>query len=248
MKTFARKFLSVTLAAMMLLSMLPTVAFAANSSDDFYRIVHLDNGRKYYSKEWIIALINEMAADGFTHLQLAFGNDGMRFLLDDMAIETDTKTYSHDDVTKALKDGNVAYYDFGTNELSEAEMDDILDAAKAAGIEIIPLLNNPGHMDAIVTAMNELGIANASYNGSESTINLENAEAVAFTKALVEKYAAYFADHSTMFNVGADEYANDKYSGGSMGFGHLMTSGKYQLFVDYVNSLNTIIKGYGMSI
>ncbi|MCI5652368.1 MAG: hypothetical protein MR295_09085, partial [Ruminococcus bromii] len=49
------------------------------------KIVHLDCGRKYFTKEWIIALINEIAVDGYNQLQLAFGNDGLRFLLDDMS-------------------------------------------------------------------------------------------------------------------------------------------------------------------
>ena len=53
------------------------------SSDDFYKIVHLDCGRKYFSKDWIIALLYEMQYDGYNQLQLAFGNDGLRFLLDD---------------------------------------------------------------------------------------------------------------------------------------------------------------------
>lgn len=57
---------------------------AADSS--FMKIFHLDCGRKYFTKDWILALINEISAAGYTHLQLAIGNDGMRFLLDDMSL------------------------------------------------------------------------------------------------------------------------------------------------------------------
>lgn len=57
---------------------------AADSS--FMKIFHLDCGRKYFTKDWILALINEISAAGYTHLQLALGNDGMRFLLDDMSL------------------------------------------------------------------------------------------------------------------------------------------------------------------
>lgn len=54
------------------------------SADVQYKIVHLDCGRKYFSKDWIIALLYEMQNDGYNQLQLAFGNDGLRFLLNDM--------------------------------------------------------------------------------------------------------------------------------------------------------------------
>ena len=101
---YVTRFLSVLMAvAMVLVTVLPTTALAADSSDDFYRIVHLDNGRKYFSKDWIIALINEMAEAGFNQLQLAFGNDGMRFLLDDMSVTVDGTTYSSAAVSAAAK-------------------------------------------------------------------------------------------------------------------------------------------------
>ena len=191
MKTFARKFLSVTLAAMMLLSMLPTVAFAADSSDDFYRIVHLDNGRKYYSKEWIIALINEMAEAGFNQLQLAFGNDGMRFLLNDMSVTVDGTTYSSDAVTEGIQEGNEAYYDEDVYELTEDEMDEIIAHADSMGIDIVPHMNMPGHMDAILDAIEYVGISDAHFTGDTTSVrslNLNNSSAVNFTLALLSKY------------------------------------------------------------
>ena len=249
MKTFARKFLSVTLAAMMLLSMLPTVAFAANSSDDFYRIVHLDNGRKYYSKEWIIALINEMAEAGFNQLQLAFGNDGMRFLLDDMEITVDGTTYFSDAVTEGIQEGNKAYYDEDVNELTEEEMDEILAHADSMGIEIVPHMNMPGHMDAILDAIEYVGISNAHFTGyttSVRSLNLNNSSAVNFTLALLSKYVDYFADNGCgYFHIGADEFGNDAY-GGSMGFPS-MGRDLYAKFADFVNNAAAIVKDAGMT-
>ena len=38
---------------------------AAVSSSGFYRIVHLDCGRKYFSKDWIVALMYEAKAAGY---------------------------------------------------------------------------------------------------------------------------------------------------------------------------------------
>ncbi|MGN0917971.1 MAG: family 20 glycosylhydrolase, partial [Oxalobacter sp.] len=157
-------------------------------------------------------------------------------------------TYASDSVKAGIQAGNKAYYDFGTNELTETEMDEIFVAANKAGIGIIPLINTPGHMDAIVTAMTNLGISNPNYNGSKTTIDLDNSAAVNFTKELVKKYAAYFKGKGcSIFNMGCDEYANDIYTSGSMGFGNLVSSGKYGNFVTYVNDLAAIIKQVGMT-
>lgn len=46
--------------------------------------------------------------------------------------------------------------------------------------------------------------------------------------------------------MGADEYANDVYKTGSMGFGNLQSSGKYSYYVKYVNEVATLIKNAGM--
>ena len=46
--------------------------------------------------------------------------------------------------------------------------------------------------------------------------------------------------------MGADEYANDAFSSGSMGFGKLQDLGKYGNFVTYVNEVATLIKNAGM--
>lgn len=223
---------------------------AADSS--FMKIFHLDCGRKYFTKDWILALINEISAAGYTHLQLAIGNDGMRFLLDDMSLTVGDKTYSSEDVAAAIHAGNVAYdnrqsYTPEKDELTESEMNAIISYATSKGITVIPLINNPGHMDAILSAATSLTGTTCSYNGSVTTINLENEDAVAFTKAFLTKYVEYFAAKGcTHFGIGADEYANDVYSTGSMGFGQLVRDGNYDKFISYVNSVAALVKAAEM--
>lgn len=223
---------------------------AADSS--FMKIFHLDCGRKYFTKDWILALINEISAAGYTHLQLALGNDGMRFLLDDMSLTVGDKTYSSEDVAAAIHAGNVAYdnrqsYTPEKDELTESEMNAIISYAASKGITVIPLINNTGHMDAILSAATSLTGTTCSYNGSVTTINLENEDAVAFTKAFLTKYVEYFAAKGcTHFGIGADEYANDVYSTGSMGFGQLVRDGNYGKFISYVNSVAALVKAAEM--
>ena len=189
-----------------------------------------------------------MQAAGYTHFQLAIGNDGLRLLLDNMSVTANGTTYSSDDVKAGIQAGNVAYYNAGSkNEWTEAEMDEIFAAAEAAGISIIPLINTPGHMDAIVSCMNSLGVSGSNYNGSVRSFDITSSTAQGVVKALLQKYIAYFAGKGcTYFNIGADEFANDIYSGGSMGFGQLVSTGQYGTFITYVNSLNALVKAAGM--
>lgn len=172
----------------------------------------------------------------------------MRLLLDNMSVTANGTTYSSDDVKAGIQSGNVAYYNAGSkNEWTEAEMDEIFAAAEAAGISIIPLINTPGHMDAIVSCMNSLGVSGSNYNGSVRSFDITSSTAQGFVKALLQKYIAYFAGKGcTYFNIGADEFANDIYSGGSMGFGQLVSTGQYGTFITYVNSLNALVKAAGM--
>lgn len=213
--------------------------------DDEYRILHLDCGRKYFTKDWIIALINEMAAAGYTHLELAFGNDGMRFLLDDMSVTANGTTYSDDAVTAAIQAGNKSYYDAGdANELTQAEMDDIIAHAITKGIEIIPLLNTPGHMDVIITAMKTLGFDSPEYSTSNRTVDVADTEAIAFVRAFVYKYMDYFAAKGCKaFNIGADEYANDT---GNPKFSELISYGLYDDYINHLNALAEYSVGKGM--
>ena len=217
------------------------------------KALHLDSGRKYFSKDWTIALINEMAAAGYTHLQLAFGNNGFRFLLDDMTIEANGTTYDSDAIKEGVRIGNYNYgaltgYYSDDHALTESEMDEIIAHGKSVGVEIIPHLNMPGHMSALLDAMDYIGIENAHFVGreeSDSSVNLNNEAALNFMFALTEKYAAYFAERGCKyFHIGADEYANDAYYG-SMGFPS-MGATLYQKFADFVNQNAAIVKSYGM--
>ena len=241
-----KKLLALLLTVCMLLCMLPTVAFASGS--DYLKIAMLDSGRKYFSADWVKAFLYEAKADGYTHVMLAVGNDGMRFLLDDMSLSVGGKTYSSDAVASAIRSGNNAYTTASSGEWTESEMDEFFATAKKAGIEIIPLLNSPGHMDSVLYAASSLTGTNCSYNGSGRTIDVTNDTAVRFSQAFLQKYVDYFAGKGCRyFNFGADEYANDRYTSGSMGFGSLQNSGKYGYFIKYVNELAAMVKQAGMT-
>lgn len=211
-------------------------------------IVMLDCGRKYFSVDSIKQIIDNASAAGFGYIMLGVGNDGMRFLLDDMSLTVNGMTYESDAVKTAIHAGNEAYYNFAVDELTQSEMDAVLAYAKEKGMGVIPMLNTPGHMDAILAAATSLTGTNCAYSGSARTIDVTNSTAVAFTQAFVQKYVDYFASKGCKyFNMGADEYANDMFTGGSMGFGNLQSTGKYSYYVEYVNAVAALIKNAGMT-
>lgn len=206
------------------------------SNDGFIRIFHLDCGRKYFSVSEIEGIIDQLAENNYTHIQLAFGNNGFRFLLDDMKIEANGTTYSSTDVRNAITSGNSAYSsknNTASTMLSESNMDTIIGYAQGVGISVIPMLNTPGHMDALVSAMKTLGIRSST--GSEMSLTSENE--VNFIKALQQKYITYFAGKgSNHYNLAADEYS---FSG--------LSSTEYTAFAQYVNDVAKMVKKAGMT-
>ena len=252
-----KRLLSLILAVILMIGLLPISAFAtsasaqANDAEDTgyeYNIMFLDCGRKYFSVNSIKQIIDNASAAGFNYIQLAVGNDGLRFLLDDMSLTVNGTTYSSQQVSAAIHAGNEAYYNFNVDELIQSEMDEIIAYAASKGMGVIPCVNTPGHMDAILSAATALTGKDCSYSGSARTIDVTNATAVAFTQALLKKYVSYFAGKGCeYFNMGADEYANDIFTSGSMGFGNLQSTGKYSYYVTYVNAVAKMVKDAKMT-
>ena len=252
-----KRLLSLILAVILMIGLLPISAFAtsasaqANDAEDTgykYNIMFLDCGRKYFSVNSIKQIIDNASAAGFNYIQLAVGNDGLRFLLDDMSLTVNGTTYSSQQVSAAIHAGNEAYYNFDVDELTQPEMDEIITYAASKGMGVIPCVNTPGHMDAILSAATSLTGTDCSYSGSARTIDVTNATAVAFTQALLKKYVSYFAGKGCeYFNMGADEYANDIFTSGSMGFGNLQSTGKYSYYVTYVNAVAKMVKDAKMT-
>ena len=249
--------LSLILAVILMIGLLPISAFATSASAQVgdaedtgyeYNIMFLDCGRKYFSVNSIKQIIDNASAAGFNYIQLAVGNDGLRFLLDDMSLTVNGTTYSSQRVSAAIHAGNEAYYNFDVDELTQSEMDEIIAYAVSKGMGVIPCVNTPGHMDAILSAATSLTGTDCSYSGSARTIDVTNATAVAFTQALLKKYVSYFAGKGCeYFNMGADEYANDIFTSGSMGFGNLQSTGKYSYYVTYVNAVAKMVKDAKMT-
>ena len=249
-----KRLLSLILAVILMIGLLPISAFATSASaqvgedkaatqdSEFLRIFHLDCGRKYFTVSEIEGIIDQLAENHFTHLQLAFGNDGLRFLLDDMSLTVNGTEYDSEKVKSAVQSGNSTYSSSNgtaSTMLTEEDMDAIIKYANDKGIQVIPMFNSPYHMDALLNAMENLGITDArkELNNVNRYLNLESANAVAFVKALQQKYMNYFKSKDCKYyNIATDEYA----------FDHI-TNAVYTEFAKYVNDLAKMVKDSGMT-
>lgn len=220
------------------------VAARDTSGDDYYRIVHLDCGRKYFDVNYIKGIIDTMYLNGYNQLQLAFGNGGLRFVLDDMDKEIPG-------ITNAIAEGNENFYPNSGQKsvLTESEMTEIIQYANGKKIEIVPLLNMPGHMDGILsTSTYSKYRLKGTVNGEErydGSLDLNNTDAVDFGKKLLAMYVEYFADKGCkFFNFGADEYGQNiqnPYIGTSV------ANVTYNRLINYMNACVAIIESAGMT-
>ena len=224
------------------------IATQAVDNSEFLRIFHLDCGRKYFSKEQIYGIIDELAKNHYTHIELAFGNEGLRFVLnkENMAVGN----YSGSKVVAAIASGNQTYdsaqwLNYTVDAWTEDDMNAILDYAKGKDIEVIPMFDIPGHMNAVISAMKTLDIdvdvfsqVGKKYPGNiGQSFDPTNEEAVAFAKGLVENYISYFAGKECKyFNIAGDE----------CGFAE-MNSTQYDAYIQLMNDLNTSVKAKGMT-
>lgn len=218
---------------------------AVSGSSLDYRIVHLDCGRKYFSVEYIKSVIDTMAENGFNQLELAFGNGGLRFVLDNMDIKSESSTlHNSEDVKAAIRQGNERFYnDPNGDSLTETDMKAIITYAQSKGVEIVPLLNMPGHMDGVLSS--DL-FSQYKLSGSEGSLDLNNSYAVDFGKALLKLYVDWFRQNSNskFFNFGADEYGQgirNPYIESSV------ASVTYDQLINYMNDCADIIEGQSMT-
>lgn len=169
-----------------------------------------------------------------------------------MSVTVGDKTYTNKEVSDAVTSGNSTYSSSnGTADtmLSEGDMNAIIKHANEKGIQVIPMFNTPYHMNALLSAMETLGMSNVRMsitttdeNGNKSTNKnylklADNDTAVAFVKALQQKYMDYFKSKGCKYyNIATDEYA----------FDHI-TDAVYTEFAKYVNDLAKMVKDTGMT-
>lgn len=150
--------------------------------DVFERRLHVDMGRKYFSKDWFFQTIREMSYLKLNAIQMHFSeNLGFRIECD-----TDPSIVSEEHLTKA-------------------EVLEIIAEAKKYGVKVIPSLDTPGHVAQILKSHPEFGALNVNGTRNKDALDITNPEAVTYIKKLYNEYMDLF-EGSTDFHIGGDEY------------------------------------------
>lgn len=146
------------------------------------RRIHLDCGRKYFTKDWIIKLIDYMNFLGLNTLTLHFSEN--------MGFRIETNNYP-----EILSD----------KYLTKDEIREIISYAKNKNIEIMPSLDTPGHVRQILKAFPQYGQEDKYGNNSKEALSITSEEALNFIKNLYSEYADLFHE-SRCFHIGGDEF------------------------------------------
>lgn len=199
-----------------------------------YHIILIDIARKYIRPEILRCYIDQAAELGYNQLQLYFSdNQGFRLALDDMRVKTDMGQY---DVAQALGDGYTDLEldmtpDGSGRTYVQSEIKQLIDYAADRGVEIVPAINTPGHMGAILDKFPQFCYRNGQ-GISRSSLDITNPEACAFAYGLLEKYLSFFElCGCRYFNLVADEFALDL-----SGMDGLYRDGDYPAFMAYLQT------------
>lgn len=147
------------------------------------RRVHVDMGRKYITKDWIIQHIRELSYLKMNALQLHF-SENMGFRIE---CETDPAIVS--------KDGFI----------TKAEVKEILAEARKYGVKIIPSLDTPGHVEHILKVHPEYGQVNINGDRSTGALDITNPKAIEYMRSIYKEYMDLF-EGCTDFHIGGDEF------------------------------------------
>ncbi|GGX85497.1 beta-N-acetylhexosaminidase [Streptomyces hiroshimensis] len=152
-----------------------------DAPDRAQRGLHLDIARKHFTAEWIEARLRELSALKLNQLALHFSDDqGFR-------IESD----SHPEIVSPQR-------------LTKAEVRRIVALAESLHITVIPEIDSPGHLGAVIAAHPTLQLRDAAGKPVRGAVDIANPDAARIVDDLLREYAPLFPGR--YFHLGADEY------------------------------------------
>ena len=141
----------------------------------------LDMARKYFTAGWIEDRVRELGDLKFNQLGLHFSDDqGFR-------IESD----SHPEIVSQ-------------QHLTKAEVRKIVALAASRHITVVPEIDSPGHLGAVIAAHPDLQLRNAQGVAASGAIDISKPGAAKIVDDLLNEYADLFP--GSQWNLGGDEY------------------------------------------
>ena len=194
-------------------------------SDVEDRSFHLDCARKFFTKDWIISLIKDLSWQKYNSIQLHFSeNEGFR-LQSDTLEAIDGFQYVNDQY------------------LTKQDMLEIIQVANEYHIEVIPSLDSPGHLGAVLRYLpSDYSCASLfpSDGRRAQCFNIfTNDEARGFLIDLMTEFIDFFSEAGCKrFNIGGDEFL-EKFSN--------FSNEQYVQIMEYFNEVSAIAKSKGMT-
>ncbi|MEW9515499.1 family 20 glycosylhydrolase [Streptomyces tubercidicus] len=184
----------------------------------------VDNGRKYFTPQWLRDHVKELAylKLNYFHLHLS-DNKGFRIE------STKHPEYVSDD------------------HLTQQEVKDLIALAAKYKVTIVPELDAPGHMDAILAKHPDLKLVSKSGEVNNGYIDLTKPAAYTLIKDIYDEYLPLFP--GPYFHIGADEYVTDydaypqllKYAQEKYG----STANAKDTYLGFINWANKIVRDAG---
>ena len=146
------------------------------------RGLHLDAGRKYYTKDWIMERVKDLSRNRMNVLWLHFSeNEGFRI-----------DSERHPEVPSRF-------------HLTKDEVREIIALCGELFVDINPALDCPGHLGTALLEHPRWRLNREMAEPLYSALDITNPDARAFLLELVDEYAELFAG-SKVFHIGGDEF------------------------------------------
>ncbi|WP_405920046.1 beta-N-acetylhexosaminidase [Streptomyces longwoodensis] len=141
----------------------------------------VDIARKYYTAGWIEDRVRELGDLKYNELGLHFSDDqGFR-------IASDT----HPEIVSQ-------------RHLTKAQVKKIVQLAAARHITVVPEIDSPGHLGAVIAAHPDLQLRNAQGTATRGAIDISKDASAEIVDDLLDEYAGLFPGAD--WNLGGDEY------------------------------------------
>ncbi|PPS78147.1 beta-N-acetylglucosaminidase [Streptomyces sp. 46] len=141
----------------------------------------LDIARKNFTAGWIEDRIRELGDLKFNQLGLHFSDDqGFRI-----------ESTSHPEIVSR-------------QHLTKAQVRRIIDLAQSRHITIVPEIDSPGHLGAVIDAHPDLQLRSAQGSAVQGAIDISKAESAQIVDDLLDEYADLFPGGP--WHLGGDEY------------------------------------------
>ena len=202
----------------------------ADWPDTGERSLHLDAGRKYYTKEWIIDRIRDLSRNRMNALWLHFSeNEGFRIASDR---RPELPSLQH---------------------LSKDEVREILRAAHAYHVDLNPALDCPGHLGQALQEHPQWRLDREMAEPLWSALDVTQRPARDFVLELIDEYAELFAG-SRAFHIGGDEFIDfnhferfpkmEAYAKEKLG----PDCGGVDVYVDFLNEVIRHVRAKGFQV